>query len=492
MKKLPFVLTAVGILLLVLIRPFVHLLSTYIGEHDEITIESRHLANDESHLNATYVDSILQVAPTKEALITQLQEILKHAEHTGKKISIAGAKHSMGGHTIYPNGIQIDMSSYKHMSLDSTTKILTIGSGALWSDALLYLDTKNKSIAVMQAFSNFSIGGSLSVNGHGWQHNAPPVSYSVVSFDLMLANGTIVTCDRNQNSELFKSTIGGYGLLGILLDVRLRVVDNQTLTFQSYKLPTKDYLSYYESYVDAAPYAQLAFGRLKISKDDFLNEATLNIFSSIAPQPKEHEKLSSTKSNELKRLIFRSSVDSEYGKRLRWNLESNLLEPLSKKSYTRNQLLDDDVSLIQNKDTTRTDILHEYFIPRRNVNAYIEELKKVLPSKEIDLLNITIRNVYKDNDSYLSYANEEVFGFVLLFNQRRDGSDETPMKELTEQLVELTLQMDGTYYLPYRLHVAPKTFQKVYPNHTKFYAAKLKYDPKEIFQNKFYLHYFKN
>ena len=66
------------------------------------------------------------------------------------------------------------------------------------------------------------------------------------------------------------------------------------------------------------------------------------------------------------------------------------------------------------------DILHEYFIPRRNLDQYIEGLKQILPNEKIDLLNITIRNVYPDTDSFLRYADEEMFAFVMLFNQRID------------------------------------------------------------------------
>ena len=157
--------------------------------------------------------------------------------------------------------------------------------------------------------------------------------------------------------------------------------------------------------------------------------------------------------------------------------------------HSRNDLLNDNVTLIENKDSKSTDILHEYFIPKRNFKKYINEIKKVLPNKHIDLLNITIRGVYKDNDSYLNYAKENVFGFVLLFNQVKNSKSETEMKKLTKQLVDIAIKMEGTYYLPYRLHIDKETFDKVYPKGEEFFKLKLKYDPYEIFKNKFYEHY---
>ena len=112
------------------------------------------------------------------------------------------------------------MLPYDHMSFDENTNILTIGSGASWSKALQYLDGFGKSIGVMQSFSNFSVGGSLSVNGHGWQAGAPPISSQVIGFTLMNADGQIIYCSRDENAELFKLVTGGYGLFGIILDIK--------------------------------------------------------------------------------------------------------------------------------------------------------------------------------------------------------------------------------------------------------------------------------
>ena len=376
------------------------------------------------------------------------------------------------------------------MSLDTVNNILTIGSGALWSDALQYLNKYDRSVSVMQAFSSFSIGGSISVNGHGWQHNAPPVSSTIVSFSIMKADGQVLECDREENRELFGLAIGGYGLFGIILDIKLRVVDNRNLKFKSYKFRSDEYIDHFEEYVDNDPSVQLVFGRLNISNKKFLQEATLNIFrSSVEDVDHQGRITEDERSVQLKRLVFRSTVNSEYGKRLRWNLENNLRELSSKLTFTRNQVLNDNVSIVKNNDSTSTDILHEYFIPRRNLDQYIEGLKQILPNEKIDLLNITIRNVYPDTDSFLRYADEEMFAFVMLFNQRIDTEHEIEMRALSNSLARLTHSLDGTYYLPYRLHVDKTLFKKMYPQSDEFFRLKLKYDPEEIFQNRFYLYY---
>jgi len=486
MKKKLLWLLGLLIALLLLSFPTFHILKTKWCENDNALKIPNGYTNDASQLNLTKVDTIIKGPNDKKEIQNQLKNILKYAKENNLKISIAGARHSMGGHTIYPNGIVLNMLPYKQMELDTTNNILTIGSGALWEDALKYLEKYGKSIAIMQAFSSFSIGGSISVNGHGWQKNLPPIAASVISFTLLTQNGEIKNCSRQENQELFKLVIGGYGLFGVILDVKLKVVENIALQYKYIRLSPENYLSYYKKYISDNPNVNLVFGRLRISDKHFFEEATLNYFEKVAATIPV---LQNEKSTEAQRLVFRGSVNSEYGKRLRWDLETGMNKVSKNEIYSRNELLNDHISLIENKDNLSTDLLQEYFIPERNFNQYIQDLKPILKNSKIDLLNVTIRGVQKDNDSYLSYTKENVFGFVLLFNQKKTDEQEKEMKILTNQLLDVALKNEGTFYLPYRLHIDREKMRKSYLNADKFFELKLKYDPEEIFNNKFYEHY---
>jgi FAD/FMN-containing dehydrogenase len=488
MKKKQFWILGITLVVVFLSIPIIHILKTKSGETDLKTEIPKGYTNDASELNLTKVDTIIKVVNEKKEIEQQLRSILKYAKQNNKKISIAGAQHSMGGHTIYPDGIVLNMLTYNHMELDSVNNILTIGSGALWENALEYLDKRGKSIAVMQAFSSFSVGGSISVNGHGWQKDLPPIASSVVSFTLMNENGEIINCSRSENQELFKLAIGGYGLFGIILDVKLKVVDNFALRFKYVRLSPENYVSHYKKFISENPDVNLVFGRLRISDKQFLEEATLNFFEKVnaTPLPLQHQ---NEKDKETQRLVFRGSVNSEYGKRLRWDLETGMNKVSKEAIYSRNELLNDHVSLIENKDPASTDLLQEYFIPESNFNQFIRDIKPILKNSEIDLLNITIRGVHKDADSYLNYARENVFGFVLLFNQKKTKQQEAAMKVLTNLLVDAALKNKGTFYLPYRLHIDREKMRKSYPQADEFFQLKRKYDPSELFNNKFYEHY---
>ncbi|PIE88863.1 MAG: FAD-binding oxidoreductase, partial [Acidobacteria bacterium] len=302
-------------ILLVVSIPVINLLFTKWREDVSPAKIPAGYVNDASYLNQTKIAKHIDVPKDKQAIIQQLSKLLKTAKDNRQKIAIAGAKHSMGGHTIYPDGIILNMLPYNHMSLNEKENILTVGSGALWSDIIAYLDKHGKSVAVMQALSSFSVGGSISVNGHGWQKNSPPVSSSVITFTLMDHNGDIITCSRDENAELFRLVIGGYGLLGIILDVKLGVVDNVALRYKNFVMPSNQYLDYYQQYVTDNAQVNLVYGRLNVAANRFLDEATLNIYEQVSNKIPAFD---AAKTHEIQRLVLRSSVNSEYGKRQRW------------------------------------------------------------------------------------------------------------------------------------------------------------------------------
>src|SRR5690606_38759354 len=485
--KLKVIIPTIFVLILILLgRPTYHLIKVKWIENIDSIITPTGYTNDASRLNLTKVDSIINIEQDGEKFITQLQSILRLAKEKKMPISIAGGKYSMGGHTMYPDGIVINMLPYNKIVIDTLNNTMKIGAGANWSQAIAEVDKCNRSVKVMQAFSSFSIGGSISVNGHGWQPNSLPISSSVKSLKVMTADGRVILCSSTENQELFKLIIGGYGLFAIILEAELEIVHNSSLQYSRMTFPADEYLEYFSKYITNNKKAELVYGRLDITKDNFLKDATLNIFSKIDEKPNTKYK---SIPREFKRLIFRGTVNSDFGKDLRNNLENFAYDLSKNQIFSRNQLLDESVELIENKDSLSVDILQEYFIPDRNFDAFIKEIREVLPHQNIDLLNITIRDVATDTITFMHYANEHVFGFVFLFNQPKTDKAELEMKQLTQQLTKIAIKNEGTFYLPYRLHNTKELLKQAYPQSETLFELKKKYDPYELFKNKFYEYY---
>ena len=125
------------------------------------------------------------------------------------------------------------------------------------------------------------------------------------------------------------------------------------------------------------------------------------------------------------------------------------------------------------------------------MEAFVPRMRQIVPRHKVDLLNVTVRSIDTDRDTFLRYADQPVFSFVMLFNQQRTAAADAIMENLTHELIDAALAVGGRYYLPYRLHATPDQFQRAYPRAAEFFELKRRYDPHELFQNQFYLKYAK-
>jgi FAD/FMN-containing dehydrogenase len=445
--------------------------------------------DDMSRLNKTHVAEVWDVAADPAEAEQQLRDLLLRARRDRLRVSIAGARHSMGGHTICPEGVYLNMLPFKRMELDAGPQILHVGAGARWADVIAFLDPKGFSVAVMQATHNFSVGGSVSVNCHGWQHDRPPVASSVVSFRLLKADGDIVRCSREENPELFRLALGGYGLFGVILAVDLRVVPNAAYFPEAPLIvPTQDYVRRFREQAERHGDVAMALGRLDIDPDPrvFLRRAVVTLFRpSEAPAPA----LQSPGYATLRREALLAEIGSDGGKKMRWELELAAGDVIKRHVFSRNQLLNEDAELFQSHKAESTEILQEYFIPPAAFEKFLEQARVIVPRHQGELLNVTVRDVNRDCDIWLNYAEQDVFAFVMLFSQARNDDGEKRMEAMTRELIDAALACNGTYYLPYRLHATPEQFHKAYPMGRAFFEKKRRYDPGEVFQNQFYLKY---
>ncbi|OCA76623.1 FAD-linked oxidase [Chryseobacterium contaminans] len=112
----------------------------------------------------------------------------------------------------------------KFISFDRLNGIIECESGVLLSDVLEISVPQGYFLYVTPGTKFVSVGGAIASDVHGKNHHAEGCfSEYVIEFKLMVENGEIITCSREENSEKFWATIGGMGLTGIILTAKFKL-----------------------------------------------------------------------------------------------------------------------------------------------------------------------------------------------------------------------------------------------------------------------------
>jgi len=244
----------------------------------------------------------------------------------------------------------------------------------------------------------------------------------------------------------------------------------------------------------------LVYGRLSVSPASYLREAAIHVYERTSYRGRIPPLLSGSH-DALERLVINFSKTGGLGRRIRWALEKSLeprlhpcvprnqaLTPKDGCLVSRNQEMYDSMHYLENR-LRDTDILQEYFVPYDRMGEFVDGLRAVVQRDGANLLNVTIRVVHKDDVTALPYAKQDMFGFVLYFNQGFNEAESRVLQQTTVDLIDVALAVNGTYYLPYQLFYSPGQLRRAYPEIDHCFAAKRAYDPTGLFTNKLYEKY---
>ena len=350
------------------------------------------------------------------------------------------------------------------------------------------LDPQGFGPKVMQSNNDFGVAATFAVNAHGWPVPHGPMGSTVKSLFIVRPDGELVRCSRTENAPLFFATMGGYGLTGAVIEVEVEAEPNVLLEPTFRKIPASEFAPFFVGAIESGG-VNMAYGRLNVDRDNFFNDAMMITYREAADQSEIPPASGSGFLSQASRYVFRSQVHNEYAKDVRWWFETGLGPIIGGGAVTRNSLINEPVVTLDDRDPTRTDILHEYFVPPGRFADFVTACQEVIPKSFQELLNITLRYVAADNESVLSYAPAPRIACVLLFSQEMTERDEIDHRRMTQELIDRVLDLGGTYYLPYRPHARNSQFRRAYPNAEKFVEEKKFYDPDLVFRNAFWDRY---
>lgn len=445
--------------------------------------------NDASELSETRIfrHIILKDDPG-EQLIASIRAELDEARANNRPVNVGAARHSMGGQAIPRDGHAITFEN-GFVEPDSVNQLMRVHAGARWSDVIATADPIGLGPRVMQSNNDFGIAATFCVNAHGWPVKEGPMGSSVRSFDMILPDGTFATCSRTENPDLFGMTMGGYGLTGIITQMDVDLAQNQRLEPTFEEMPTEIFGDkFIEALADKT--VTMAYGRLNVQRASFMSDALLITYRPSTDQSDLPAASGSGAAAKVASRIYRAQLGNERMKWLRWWFEADLATKLASGPVTRNNLINEPVVTLDDRNPDRTDILHEYFISPDRFAEFAMLCRTVITGSYQEFLNVTLRFVDTDSASWLGYATTSRIAAVMSFSQELTARSEADMRRMTQELIDGVISIGGTYYLPYRLHARQDQFTRAYPRASEFAAAKRAMDPDLLLRNNLWDSYF--
>jgi len=435
--------------------------------------------DDASKLNRTQVNKIFQPSSVKEII-----SIIQSAKTQHQKISLSGARHSMGGQIVYPNSFHLSMSKFDRINYNPDQTV-TVESGATWKQIQIELGKHGRAVRVMQDSNIFSLGGSMSVNAHGKDTRYGSLIESVNYFKLITASGVEIKCSPTENADLFRSVIGGMGLFGVITEVNLKTTENTVYDYTVIHKPSREMISFMEKQIER-PTLEMIEAQMSVDRSNFLGEAQIYYFDRAHPNAALKDDVTGENSIWLRKLVYRTSRNSDWGKQFRWFMQKNIGPYLDPKQLTRNSGMAAPFRTLELNQPDTTDILQEYFVPVDQANNFLDKYVNLLNEHNMHLINVTVRKLNQDRTALVSYATSNMYAFVSYYRVARDRSDSEQLSKFTQKMMDILDQMHGTFYLAYKGYYTKEQLYRMYPKITMLFSLKKQYDPQEIFSNSWY------
>jgi hypothetical protein len=149
----------------------------------------------------------------------QVADAIGLARRMGIELTVRGGGHSVSGAAVADDALMVDLGPMTHVIVDPAARRARCGGGATWAD----LDgaTQAHGLAVTGgAISHTGVAGLTLGGGMGWLTGIAGLSCdNLVSADMVLADGRIVTASADEHPDLFWAIRGGGGNFGVVTEL---------------------------------------------------------------------------------------------------------------------------------------------------------------------------------------------------------------------------------------------------------------------------------
>ncbi len=407
----------------------------------------------------------------------------------------------MGGQQYRQNATLIDTSRLSRvLSFDAQRGLVECEAGIQWPELISYLlriqEGESQQWGIVQkqtGADRLSLGGAIAANVHGRGLALRPIIQDVESFTIVDSAGQIRSCSRRENNDLFRLVIGGYGLFGIVYSVTLRLAPRRKLRRVVQVIDVETLIERFEERIDDGfLYGDFQFA-INPDSEDFLRKGIFSCYEPVHPMTEVPEDRMALSEADWRNLVYLAHTDKEEAFRryadfylatsgqVYWSDTHQLSVYVD--DYHRS--LDSRVQAVH----PATEIITEVYVPRRELSAFLGEVRRGFRDGNVDLIYGTIRLIERDDESYLAWAKQSYA--CVIFNLHTTHTSEGIQRSAGafRSLIDLAAVRGGSYYLTYHKYARRDQVERCYPQFREFLNLKARHDPDDRFQSDWYAHH---
>jgi FAD/FMN-containing dehydrogenase len=177
-------------------------------------------------------NAMIDRRPALVAVCTSPQDVaavVGFARSRGALLAVRGGGHNGGGLGVCDDGVVIDLSGLKQITVDKPSMTVRVGGGALWKEVDAATHEAGGSVPCgvvgSTGVGGLTLGGGI---GHLARSGGLTID-NLLEAEVVLADGSIVRASADEHPDLFWALRGGGGNFGVVTEFTFRMLPVSTV-----------------------------------------------------------------------------------------------------------------------------------------------------------------------------------------------------------------------------------------------------------------------